>query len=154
MTDTTIQQRLEQLRVFAGYDSLRAWHRAVKGAGYDCVYQSIRNWHSDRLPPVDYLQVAAELTGGSLQWIIAGDGPILRQDLPDAPAAWGNAEIVRLLRSVTASLVRGSQQLTTDAAVVDSVADVLEQGTGQDTSEYPTPKAGEPTLQGRIDEER
>jgi hypothetical protein len=49
------------------------WRRLLDGGDYEVSYEAVRNYHSDRDPPVDYLIRVAHVFGVSLEWLATGE---------------------------------------------------------------------------------
>lgn len=81
-----IAKRLEKGRWLARYKDLRAFWRALNELEtYEVSYQSVVNYQGfgkRREPPVRYLVRAADVLGVQLEWLITGEGPMIREQRP------------------------------------------------------------------------
>lgn len=69
----TFARRLEYVRHAVQCATLRDfWRRLVNGGDYEISYEAVRNYHSDRDPPVEYLIRVSEVFGVSLEWLATG----------------------------------------------------------------------------------
>lgn len=67
--------RLEYVRREAQSRTLKDFWRRLTGDGsYDISYEAVRNYHSHRDPPVDYLVQVSRVFGVSLKWLATGEG--------------------------------------------------------------------------------
>lgn len=67
-------RRLEYVRQAVQCQTLRDfWRRMVDGGDYEISYEAIRNYHSDRDPPVEYLIRVSHVFGVSLEWLATGE---------------------------------------------------------------------------------
>lgn len=67
-------RRLEYVRQAVQCRTLRDfWRRLTQGGEYEISYEAIRNYHSDRDPPVEYLIRVSEVFGCSLEWLATGE---------------------------------------------------------------------------------
>jgi len=67
-------RRLEYVRQAVQCKTLREfWRRLIEGGDYEVSYEAVRNYHSDRDPPVDYLIRVAGVFGVSLEWLATGE---------------------------------------------------------------------------------
>ncbi len=67
-------RRLEYVRQSVQCKTLREfWRRLLDGGDYEVSYEAVRNYHSDRDPPVDYLIRVAHVFGVSLEWLATGE---------------------------------------------------------------------------------
>ena len=84
--ESEIAKRLEKGRWLARYKDLRAFWRALNELEtYKVSYQSVVNYHGfgkRREPPVSYLVRAADILGVQLEWLITGEGPMIREERP------------------------------------------------------------------------
>ena len=67
-------RRLEYVRQAVQCQTLRDfWRRLIDGGEYEISYEAVRNYHSDRDPPVEYLIRVSEVFGVSLEWLATGN---------------------------------------------------------------------------------
>lgn len=102
-----VSRRLEEVRIRTGRRTLRDFWREVTGDGeFRVSYEAVRNYHTDRDPPVDYLVRVADRFGASLDWLATGRGqpwpsdPQIRKTAESAPEGAGIAEFEGALREV------------------------------------------------------
>ena len=117
----TIQERLDHLRQALGYATLTDWHDRV-AEDYECSYQAIRRWHSDREPPISYVDAVARIGNANLEWLIRGEGPVLAGERQEG-APFVNDELSYKLAIQMRRLVF---QLSSVAAFADTIADTIE----------------------------
>ena len=86
-------RRLEYVRQAVQCQTLREfWRRLIDGEEYEVSYEAVRNYHSDRDPPVDYLIRVAEVFGVNLEWLATGATEPWPVDAEVETAARGVAE--------------------------------------------------------------
>ncbi len=67
-------RRLEYVRQAVQCKTLRDfWRRLTEGGDYEISYEAVRNYHSDRDPPVDYLVQVGRVFGVNLKWLATGE---------------------------------------------------------------------------------
>lgn len=70
-----VSARLEQVRERVQCRTLRDfWREITQDGSYRVSYEAIRNYHSDRDPPVEYLVRVSEVFGADLRWLATGAG--------------------------------------------------------------------------------
>lgn len=84
-----IPKRLERARKAAGYDTLKAFYRAVTEGepSFSVSYPAVINYHGqgkEREAPVSYLVRVAQITGVRLEWLIKGEGEMLAEPASEA----------------------------------------------------------------------
>lgn len=78
----SVSDRLEQVRSRVTVETLRDfWRALVDDTPYQVSYEAVRNYHSDRDPPVGYLVRVAEVFGVDLHWLATGRGAPFPADL-------------------------------------------------------------------------
>lgn len=71
----SVSERLEQVRGRVQSATLRDfWRELTDDKGYKISYEAVRNYHSDRDPPVDYLVRVSDVFQVSLPWLATGRG--------------------------------------------------------------------------------
>ena len=72
---STVSDRLEHLRDRISMDTLRDfWRALVEDGSYQISYEAVRNYHSDRDPPIGYLVRVSDVFGADLRWLATGEG--------------------------------------------------------------------------------
>jgi len=94
-----VSDRLESVRLRCGRPTLRDFWREITGDGeFKVSYEAVRNYHTDRSPPVDYLVRVADRFGANLEWLATGRGSAW----PSDPGIRQSAEAVSKGESVEA----------------------------------------------------
>lgn len=66
--------RLEYVRQTVQCTTLRDfWRRLVEDGTYEISYEAVRNYHSDRDPPVEYLVRVSQVFTVNLEWLATGN---------------------------------------------------------------------------------
>ncbi len=102
-TPKGVSERLEQVRVHSGRSTLRDfWREITAGGAFKVSYEAVRNYHTDRSPPIDYLVRVSDRFGASLEWLATGRGTAW----PSDPAIRKSAEAAS--KSTTVSQFEGA----------------------------------------------
>ncbi len=87
---SSVSKRLENVRARVSLATLRDFWRALVDDGtYNVSYEAVRNYHSDRDPPVDYLVRVSDVFGVDLHWLATGLGAPFPSDPSVAKVANG-----------------------------------------------------------------
>jgi hypothetical protein len=78
---TVVAQRLEGVRAWLGFETVRDLREGLRKHGFQVSYQTLRNWHrGDREPSLDYYAALYRLYGISLEFLLLGEGPVLKEE--------------------------------------------------------------------------